>query len=137
MASTAARTTWARVVPRVKPRIVPRAYGSHHGAPSPVRAGTKYTPPESGTDSAMGPASDDVRRTLMPSRSHCSAAPVTKIDPSSAYVGRSPCPQAIVVMSPEVETGARSPVFINTNDPVPYVFFVVPGVKQAWPKSAA
>ncbi len=37
------------MVPRVMPRIAPRAAGSQSGAPSPVRAGTKTTPPESGT----------------------------------------------------------------------------------------
>ena len=41
IASTTARARWARVVPRVTPTIVPRAYGSHHGLPSPVKAGTK------------------------------------------------------------------------------------------------
>ena len=72
------------MVPRVMPTMVPRAYGSHHGAPSPVRAGTKYTPPVSGTDSESGPASAASRITPRPSRSHCKAAPVTKIDPSRA-----------------------------------------------------
>ena len=49
IASTAARTMSARVVPRVIPKIAPRTYGSHHGDPSPVRAGTNTTPPVSGT----------------------------------------------------------------------------------------
>ena len=31
-------------VPRVRPTIVPRAYGSQCGEPSPVNAGTRYTP---------------------------------------------------------------------------------------------
>ena len=30
----------ARVVPRVRPTIAPRAYGSQHGEPRPVNAGT-------------------------------------------------------------------------------------------------
>ena len=38
--STTARARCARLVPRVMPTIVPRAYGSHHGEPSPVNAGT-------------------------------------------------------------------------------------------------
>ena len=56
IASTTARAMCA-FVPRVMPRIAPRAYGSHHGEPSPVNAGTTYTPPLSGTLSASGPAS--------------------------------------------------------------------------------
>ncbi len=40
MASTTARAIWARPTPRVSPVIVPRAYGSHQGLPSPVKAGT-------------------------------------------------------------------------------------------------
>src|SRR5439155_876128 len=45
----AARARCARVVPRVRPTMVPRAFGSQYGAPSPTKAGTKYTPPVSGT----------------------------------------------------------------------------------------
>ena len=48
-ASSAARAICARVVPRVSPTIVPRACGSQCGAPSPANAGTRYTPPVSGT----------------------------------------------------------------------------------------
>ena len=44
MASTTARASWARPVPRVRPVIVPRARGSHHGLPRPVKAGTTVTP---------------------------------------------------------------------------------------------
>ena len=82
--SMTARVMCALVLPRVIPRIVPRAYGSHHGEPRPVKAGTTYTPPESLTLSAMAPASAAVSITWMPSRSHWMAAPVTKIAPSSA-----------------------------------------------------
>ena len=42
--SSAARTRWARVVPRVRPQINPRASASQCGEPSPVSAGTKKTP---------------------------------------------------------------------------------------------
>src|SRR5205809_2278283 len=72
-----------------------------------------------------------------PSRSHCTAAPVTKIDPSSAYSTAEPRPAAMVVIRPDEDMCASGPVFIKTNDPVPYVFLVAPGVKQAWPNNAA
>ena len=42
--SNAALTKCALLVSRVIPYIAPRASGSHHGAPSPVKAGTIYTP---------------------------------------------------------------------------------------------
>ncbi len=72
------------MVPRVMPRIAPRADGSQSGAPSPVSAGTKTTPPESGTVRAN--ASDSYAAPMMPSpsRSHCTADPVTKMAPSRA-----------------------------------------------------
>src|SRR5439155_25970883 len=44
IASSAALAKWALPVPRVMPKTVPRARGSQFGAPSPTRAGTKYTP---------------------------------------------------------------------------------------------
>jgi hypothetical protein len=40
-------------------------------------------------------------------------------------------PQAIVVSSPELEVRACVPVFMRMKQPVPYVFFVRPGSKQA------
>ena len=63
MASTTARASWARPVPRVMPVIVPRARGSHHGLPRPVKAGTTVTPPLSGTElgqrtELLGPVDD-------------------------------------------------------------------------------
>src|SRR5919197_3146588 len=137
MASTAARATCAFVVPRVIPMMVPRAYGSQCGAPSPTRAGTKYTSPVFGTDSASGPTSDACSMIPNPSRSHCTAAPVTKIEPSNAYSTFPPGPDAMVVIRPDDDVETSRPVFINTNEPVPYVFFVAPGLKQAWPNSAA
>ena len=45
-----------RAVPRVNPQIRPRASASQYGAPKPAKAGTRYTPPESGTDSASAAA---------------------------------------------------------------------------------
>ena len=70
IASTTARAMCARVVPRVMPTIVPRAYGSHHGEPSPVNAGTTNTPPVSGTDrrerSGLGRVGDDPEPVAQP-----------------------------------------------------------------------
>ncbi len=84
IASTQARASWARPAPRVMPVTMPRAVGSHCGLPSPVSAGTKVTPPLSGTDAASGPTSAASSMMPSPSRSHWMAAPETKADPSSA-----------------------------------------------------
>ena len=130
--STTARAMWALVVPRVMPRIAPRAYGSHHGLPSPVNAGTTTTPPVLATDSASGPICEAWSMMLMPSRSHWMALPVTKIAPSSAYVV-SPVPKshATVVSIPSVGCGHVVPTFISTKLPVPYVFLLLPVSKHA------
>ena len=72
------------MVPRVSPTIVPRAYGSQYGAPRPTNAGTKYTPPVSGTDSASRSVSAAFAISPRPSRSHCTAAPAMNTLPSSA-----------------------------------------------------
>src|SRR3954468_13131894 len=137
--STTARVRCARPVPRVMPTIVPRAYGSQYGDPRPVNAGTHTTPSVSSTDAASGPASAAFVMMPRPSRSHWIAAPVTKIAPSYAYVAGPPSAscQATVVSRPSTGSGHASPTFISTNDPVPYVFFVMPVVKHACPKSAA
>ena len=84
MASRVARTRWARVVPRVRPRIVPRACGSQCGAPSPVSAGTNTTPSVLSTEAAISAVLPAESMIPSPSRSHWIAAPVTKIEPSSA-----------------------------------------------------
>ena len=84
MASNVARTMWARVVPPVRPVRVPRACCCQWGAPSPAKAGTKLTPPLSGTDVASASDSAAVSRMPRPSRSHLTALPPTKIEPSSA-----------------------------------------------------
>ena len=84
MASTTARASWARPVPRVMPVTVPRARGSHHGLPSPVKAGTTVTPPLSATEPASGPRSSARSMIPSPSRSHWTAAPETKVEPSRA-----------------------------------------------------
>jgi hypothetical protein len=84
IASSVARARCARVVPRVMPTIAPRACGSQCGAPMPVSAGTNTTSPESGTVRASPSISAAESMRPSPSRSHCTAAPVTKIAPSSA-----------------------------------------------------
>ena len=45
--------------------------------------------------------------------------------------------QATVVSMPSVGGGHVGPTFNSTKLPVPYVFLAMPGVKQAWPISAA
>ena len=50
IASSAARTRCARVVPRVSPLMSPRTSGSQCGEPSPVSAGTKTTPSVESTE---------------------------------------------------------------------------------------
>jgi hypothetical protein len=84
MASSAARTRWARVLPRESPTMVPRASGSQWGAPSPTNAGTKYTPPLSSIERARASDSGAVDTSPSPSRTHCTAAPAMKMDPSRA-----------------------------------------------------
>ena len=84
IASSVARTRCARVVPPLSPVISPRVLGCQCGAPIPASAGTKMTPPLSGTDSASTSVSALSAMMPSPSRSHCTAAPAVKIDPSSA-----------------------------------------------------
>src|SRR5438445_4829517 len=119
IASSAARTRCARVVPRVSPTIVPRAFGSQCGAPSPTNAGTKYTPPVSGTSRASCSDSDAWVISLNPSRRHWIAAPAMKTQPSSAYTSSPRGPHAIVVSSPCRDSARRAPVFRSKNAPVP------------------
>ena len=82
--SRAARAMWPAVVPRVMPTIVPRAYWSQCGAPSPANAGTRYTPPLSGTVAASASTSSADAMIPSPSRSHCTTAPPMKTLPSRA-----------------------------------------------------
>ena len=58
--------------------------GPSAGAPSPVSAGTKTTPSVSSTVAAIAAVSAAEPTICSPSRSHCTAAPVTKIAPSRA-----------------------------------------------------
>ena len=60
----------ADVVPAVMPVMVPRASGSQYGAPRPANAGTKTTPPVSGTEAASASTSaaarDDAQAVAQP-----------------------------------------------------------------------
>ena len=84
MASIMARARWARPVPRLSPVMVPRAAGSQWGLPSPVKAGTMTTPSDDSTVRASGSSSADSAMMPSPSRSHCTPAPATKTEPSTA-----------------------------------------------------
>ena len=57
-------------MPRVMPVIVPRASGSQCGVPSPTNAGTKCTPPVSGTlrasASRLGRGADQAEAVTQP-----------------------------------------------------------------------
>ena len=99
--------------------MAPRHSGCHHGAPSPVKAGTSTTPWLSSTWAARASTSADWRMMPSPSRSHCTTAPATKMEPSSAYSTRSPICQAMVVTSLLVDWMGSLPVFIRMKQPVP------------------
>ena len=121
MASTTARARWARLVPRVMPTIVPRAYGSHHGLPRPVNAGTTYTPPVSGTDLRerpdLGRVGDDAEPVAQPldRRAGDEDGAFERVGPTSP----SASVHATVVSSPSTGGGQSRPTFISTNEPVP------------------
>src|SRR4026208_1126314 len=120
------------------PTTVPRAYGSHHGLPRPVDARPRSTAPLSGALAANGPISAAVSMRPSPSRNHWMAAPVTNTAPSNAYatVPSASC-HATVVNIPSAAGGHVGPTLSRTKLPVPYVFLAMPGVKHAWPISAA
>ena len=70
---------------RKRPVTTPPRRGSRPRQQLPVTAGTKVTPPLSGTDSASGSRSAAEAMMPRPSRSHWMAAPeTTKVDPSRA-----------------------------------------------------
>ena len=106
-------------MPRVKPTITPRACSSQYGAPRPVKAGTRYTPPVSGTCRAAASLSEASAIRPRPSRSHWIVAPATNTLPSSAYSTRPSIPQAIVVTRPDCDAAGFVPVFISRKQPVP------------------
>ena len=64
--------------------MTPRAPARQCGAPSPVSAGTKVTPPLSDTVRASASISLALWMMPSPSRSHCTAAPAMKAEPSRA-----------------------------------------------------
>ncbi len=75
---------------RVRPTITPRASGRQYGANRPEKAGTKYTPPLSGTPPARASISEAAEMSPRLSRSHCTPAPAMATDPSRAYAAGSP-----------------------------------------------
>jgi len=82
--SMSARAICARPTPRLSPVIDPRASLRQNGEPSPVKAGTKVTPPLSLTVIASASSSLDASMKPISSRSHCTAAPATNAEPSTA-----------------------------------------------------
>src|SRR3989441_12748317 len=72
-----------------------------------------------------------------PSRSHCTTAPAMKMLASSAYSVRLPMRHVPVVRRLFLEAIGLVPVFMSMKQPVPYVFFTIPGWVHAWPNSAA
>jgi hypothetical protein len=84
MASRVARARCALVLKRDIPTIAPRASERQKGAKSPEKAGTKYRPPESSTWAASLSMSAAPEMIPSWSRSHCTAEPVTAMEPSSA-----------------------------------------------------
>mmetsp|Transcript_11761 Transcript_11761/g.50391 ORF Transcript_11761/g.50391 Transcript_11761/m.50391 type:complete len:391 (-) Transcript_11761:347-1519(-) len=138
-ASSRARHTCADVECCVSPTMTPRASARHLGANRPENAGTNTTLPASGTERALASISDAALMIPMLSRSHCTPAPATATEPSSAYAGRAPAPrrQHTVDRSPRFEgTGLPGPVLSSAKHPVPYVFLASPGAHR-WPSVAA
>ena len=60
-----------------------------------------------------------------------------KMLPSSAYSVRLPMRHATVVSRLFFDAMGFVPVFMSMKQPVPYVFFAMPGLVHTWPKSAA
>ncbi len=94
----------------MSPVTVPRASASQCGVPSPTKAGTKCTPPVSGTLRASASLSAAAWMSPSPSRSHCTAAPAMNTLPSSAYAGSPRGPQAAVASTPGAGVGSCWPV---------------------------
>ena len=113
----------ALLLPRVRPTIAPRAYISQRGAPRPVNADTRYTPPLSGTLSARMSHSCAVPIRPSSSRSHWIELPALNTLPSSAYVVLPLTDHATLVTRPLTLRTDLLPVFMSVKQPVPYVFF--------------
>ena len=126
-------------MPRVIPQMRPRASGRHCGEPSPVRAGTKWTPPVDSTlvgERARSPPPTRSRR----ARREATASPRRPRAPSPRRRTRAARPERPRQPSSTGRRRAgprRSPRLTSTNVPVPYVAFASPGAKQPWPKRAA
>ena len=118
MPSATARARCPRDVPRCRPDSCPRACGAQYGAPSPASAGTKVTPPASGTVPPTASSSDGAPSTPMPV-SHRSAEPAVYTWPSRQYVTAPPSRQATEQDSPEPDRTAEDPVVTSRNAPVP------------------
>jgi hypothetical protein len=99
--------------------MAPRASGCQYGAPSPVKAGTKVTPPLSGTLLASASMSPLLRIACRPSRSHSTTAPPMKTLPSRANCGVVDICAALVEIRPLLLAKQRSPVCISMKHPVP------------------
>ena len=65
------------------------------------------------------------------SRNHCTAAPAINTLPSSAYSSLPSMRQAVVVNNLLLERTGLLPVCMSMKQPVPYVFFTMPGVDHA------
>ena len=114
-ASTAARATRAGSLSGSSWVSTPRTSRSQCGAPSPVKAGTRVTPPASSTVAASVSRSG----TLVPSSraAQASVAPDDKMLPSRAYVGVS-VSQARVDGTGD-EPATNDAVGVITDVPVP------------------
>jgi hypothetical protein len=115
MDSSAARATFSSLVPRVSPVSRPVAAGSHQGAPSPLKPGTRCTPSASASAAIdASPAGEDDVSWASQDR----VAPLDRMLPSTARAGAAPICQAIVSHSPEAGS-ARPGAAAMTDDPVP------------------
>ena len=115
-ASTAARATWARVLPLVSPVTEACTVRSQCGAPSPVKAGTRITPALLSTWAASSTRSETCSR---PSRSavQASVEPEDKMLPSRAKVGWSVSQASVAGTGESPPTKAATGVI--TDVPVP------------------
>ena len=93
--SRAARMTCSRREARLSPRIVPRASPTQRGAPRPVSAGTKRTPPLSGVLASTSSISSGPAIMPSPSRSQVSTSPALRTLPSSRWVRTPPSSHAM------------------------------------------
>ncbi len=114
----AARTRWPRSVPSDRPVKAALAWGFHHGAANPARAGTKVAPAESATLPPRRSRSAGSVMTPM-SISQLTAAPTVYTWPSRHQVSSSPSLHAGHPTSPLAERVGAVPVQASMNAPVP------------------